>query len=344
MNSADWPSILGTLSSGQDCSADQTKAALGDILAGSATPAQIAAFIVALRTKGESVEEIAGLNAAMLAAAVPLQLPPDTIDIVGTGGSHTLRGGAFNVSTLASIVAAAAGATVCKHGNRKASSTSGSTDMLEALGVAVDLDAAAVEYCVSEVALGFCFARVFHPAMRYVAAVRAELGIPTVFNILGPLSHPGHVSRQLLGVADPKRVELIAAVLLGRSMQRALVVHGDDGLDEITTTTTTQMILIEGDQMTSMVFEPESVGLQRRSIEDLVVGNPEQNAVVARAVLAGEHSPHFDLVVVNAGAGLYVAGEVESIADGVHAAAVAIESGAAADAPAELVVASHHQP
>lgn len=332
-----WQTVLGRLASGVDLSAQESRAALGEVLAGNATPAQIAAFIVAMRLKGESAEEIGGLVAAMLDAASPLDIPPDTIDIVGTGGSAALRDRAFNVSTVASFVVAGAGATVCKHGNRKASSTSGSTDMLEALGVAVELDSTGVERCVREAGIGFCFARMFHPAMRHVAPVRAELGIPTVFNILGPLSHPGRVRRQVLGVADPARVDVIGEVLRQRDMTHALVVHGADGLDELTTTDRSIILEIRNGSVTRTELDPRDVGIERRTIDEIAVGDPAANAAVARRVLEGEPGAHRDIVVLNAAAGLVVAGLAGDVAAGVAQAEAAIDDGRAAGALARLV-------
>ena len=336
-----WQKVLGRLAAGADLTAEESRAAMAQVFDGGATPAQLAAFIVALRLKGETAEEISGLVAAMVAVAAPLQLPADAIDIVGTGGSAVLRDRAFNVSTVASIVAAAAGATVCKHGNRMASSTSGSTDLLEALGVAVDLDGPAVERCIEAAGVGFCFARMFHPAMRHVGPTRAELGIPTVFNILGPLSHPGGVTRQVLGVSDPSRVDVIAEVLRQRGMHRALVVHGHDGLDELTTTDRTLIIDIADGQVTRHELDPADVGLERRSVDDIAVGDPNANATVARRVLAGELGAHRDIVVLNAAAGLVVADLAEDLAGGVALAAAAIDDGRASDTLDRLVAASN---
>mgnify|MGYP001814419486 FL=1 len=229
-----WPEVLHRVTAREDLSADDAEAALAQVLAGQADPAQLGAFIAALRTKGESVEEVTGMVDAMLAAAEPLDIPDTAIDIVGTGGSTRRRDNAVNVSTMASFVAAAGGATVCKHGNRKASSSSGSSDLLEALGLAVELSPAGVAACVDELGLGFAFARVFHPAMRHAGPVRAALGIPSVFNILGPLSHPGRLTRQVIGVSAPELAPLVAGVLAQRQSPRAWVVHGSDGLDELT--------------------------------------------------------------------------------------------------------------
>ncbi|MFQ5558502.1 MAG: anthranilate phosphoribosyltransferase, partial [Acidimicrobiales bacterium] len=237
-----WPEVLGRLSRGEDLEADTTRGVLGSILAGEATDAQIAAFIVALRQKGETTAEMTGMVEAMLAAATPLHLPDDVIDIVGVGGSPSRRRHALNVSTMAAFVAAGAGAVVCKHGNRRASSTSGSIDLLEALGVTIDDTPARLEAVVGELGVGFAFARTFHPAMRHVAVVRAELGIPTVFNVPGPMSHPGRVRRQVIGVSDWSIAQRMAEVLAATGSVHTLIVHGDDGLDELTTTGTSTII------------------------------------------------------------------------------------------------------
>lgn len=336
-----WPGVLRRLTSGQDLRSDVTHAALNRVLAGEATDAQLAAFIVALRMKGETAEEVAGLVQAMVDAAAPLELDdPDTIDLVGTGGSTALGGQAFNVSTMASLVAAAAGAKVCKHGNRKASSASGSADLLEAIGVEVELDGPAVAACVREAGVGFAFARVFHPAMRHVGPVRSELGIPTVFNVLGPLSHPGRVTRQVLGVSDPRLMDLVPGVLAQRRMVHAWVVHGRDGLDELTTTGPTDVVVVRGDELDRIQVTPESVGLARATIEQLAVGGPEENATAARDVLQGHGGPIRDMVVLNAGAGLVVADMVSDLQAGVSRAAAAIDDGSALGVLGRLVAVS----
>ena len=324
-----WPSLLGRLASGSDLSAEQARAGLGSILSGAATDAQIAAFIVGLRIKGETAEEIVGLSEAMLDVAAPLKLLPGTVDIVGTGGSVTLRDRAFNVSTISSIVAASAGATVCKHGNRKASSTSGSVDALEQLGVAVELDGPGVERCVAEAGVGFAFARVFHPAMRFVAGVRSELGIPTVFNLLGPLSHPGRVRRQVIGVADPAQAPLVAEVFARRGAPRAMVVHGSDGLDELTLSGPSTIHEVRDGRIQVHEVHPSDVGLTPVKVEDLGVGAPEQNAAVVREILGGGGGPRREVVELNAAAGLVVGGLVEDLRDGIELARQSIESGAA---------------
>lgn len=325
-----WPGVLGTLADGEDLTAEVTRAVLGTILAGDATDAQIASFIVGLRIKGETVEELTGLQGAMLDAATPLSVPAETIDIVGVGGAPSRRAHALNVSTMASFVAAGAGATVCKHGNRKASSTSGSFDLLEQLGIDVDVAPDALEAQVGDHGLGFAFARTFHPAMRHVGPVRAELGIPTVFNILGPLSHPARLTRQVIGVADWGIARRMIAVLQATGSERALVVHGDGGLDELTTTGPSKMLRLEAGEITEVVVEATDFGLARATPEDLAGGDAAANADIARRMFDGEQGPKRDIVVLNAAAGLVAAGVADDLAAGVAAAASAIDDGRAA--------------
>ena len=326
-----WSRIIGLLVDGRDLEAEEAAAGLASILAGEATPAQLAGFIVALRVKGETVGEVAGMVGAMLDAAEPLDLPAGTIDIVGTGGSPRRRSKAMNVSTMACIVAAAAGATVCKHGNVKASSTSGSFDLLGALGVGYDLDGPALAAVVRDLGIGFCFARAFHPAMRHAGPVRAELGVPTVFNLLGPLSHPGRVTRQVVGVGDPRSLDLVAGTLAARGAEHTLVVHGDGAIDELALTGPTEVREVrDGQVVHEGTFEPADAGFGTVAPDDLPGGDPAENAAIARQVLAGEAGPARDIVVLNAGAGLYVAGQVDSIGDGARRAEAALDDGAAA--------------
>lgn len=338
-----WPGILTRLAAGDDLTEPEATSVMERVLAGEATSVQIAGLLMALRTKGETPAEVAGMVVAMRAAAAPLPLPEraHTLDLVGTGGSHALPGGAFNVSTMASVVAAAAGATVCKHGNRRASSTSGSTDLLEALGVEVELDGAGVVACVRDAGVGFAFARTFHPAMRHAAPVRAELGVPTVFNLLGPLSHPAGVGHQVIGVADPARVELVAGALARRGTTRSWVVHGHDGLDELTTTTSTTVVEVADHEVVAR-FEvtPEEVGLERVTVEDISVGDPSQNARAANAMLEGVTGPVRDMVVLNAAAGLVVTGITEDLGTGVALGGRVIDDGRAAATLGKLVAVS----
>jgi len=325
-----WPGVLGTLADGNDLDADSTRAVLATILAGEATDAQIAAFIVGLRIKGETVAELTGLQGAMIDAATPLTVPDDTIDIVGVGGAPSRRVHALNVSTMASFVAAGAGATVCKHGNRKASSTSGSFDLLEQLGIDVDVSPDALEAQVRDHGVGFAFARTFHPAMRHVGPVRAELGIPTVFNILGPLSHPGRLSRQVIGAADWSIADRMIRVLQATGSVRSLVVHGDGGLDELTTTGPSKMLSLEGGEITEIAVDAAALGLAPATPEDLAGGDAAANADIARRIFAGEPGPKRDIVVLNAAAGLVAAGIVDELEAGIESAAAAIDDGRAA--------------
>lgn len=325
-----WPQILGALTGGEPIGADAARAALGAILAGEATDAQIAGFVVALRAKGETAEELRGLVEAMLAAAVRLDLPPETIDIVGTGGSPVRRTGALNVSTMASVVAAAAGAVVCKHGNNRASSTSGSFDLLEALGAAVGVGPDELARQVRDIGLGFAYARAYHPAMRNVAGVRTELGIPSVFNLLGPLSHPGRVRRQVVGVADPARAELVAEVLRDTGSERSMVVHGHGPLDELSITGPSVVTELDGGRIRSYEVSPADAGLAPAEPADLRGGDAAFNAAMLRAILAGDRGACRDIVVLNAAAGLMVAGLADDLGSGAEAAAAAIDDGRAA--------------
>lgn len=335
-----WPAVLGALTAGRDLSRDEALAAMTEVLAGHATPAQIAGLIVALRMKGETVEEMTGMVDAMLAASLPLDVPDTAIDIVGTGGSPSRRASALNVSTMAAFVAAGAGAIVCKHGNRKASSTSGAFDLLEALGVTVELDGPGVAACVEKAGIGFAFARLFHPAMRHAAPVRAELGVPTVFNYLGPLSHPGRVTRQVVGVSDPSMVDRVVGVLAARGAPRALVVHGDDGLDELTTVTTSTVHEVRDGEVSTWRLDPSDLGLTPADPADLAGGDPEANARLAAELFQGATGPVRDIVTLNAAAGLVVAGLADDLPTGLSMAAAAIDDGRARAKLDQLVAVS----
>jgi anthranilate phosphoribosyltransferase len=327
---------------GGDLDADTARVTMAEILDGAASPAQIAAFIVALRMKGETVVELGGMVDAMLDAStrVELDVSEPAIDVVGTGGdrAHTI-----NVSTLSALVVAGAGGRVCKHGNRAASSACGAADLLEALGVAIELGPRGVAACVREAGMGFCFAPRYHPAMRHAGPSRRDLGIPTAFNILGPLSNPGRVKRYLIGVADLRMAERMAGVLRDKGAERALIVHGGDGLDELTTTGPSTVVELREGDVTRWDVDPESFGLRRADREDLVGGDAHVNADLARRVLAGEHGPHRDIVRLNAGAGLLVAGLADDLASGIEAAGEAIDSGAAVAALADLVEVSQRE-
>lgn len=331
-----WPAVLGRLTRRQDLSRDEAAAALSEVLEGNATPAQIAAFCIGLRIKGETVEEMAALLATLQAYATPVPLTGDrpVVDTCGTGGdrSHTI-----NVSTLAALVVAGAGVPVCKHGNRAASSHCGSADVLEALGVAVDLGPEAVAACIAQAGMGFCFAPRFHSALRHAGPTRRELGVPTVFNFLGPLANPGRVRRQTLGVSDPSMAERMVGVLAANGCERALVVYGHDGLDELSTTTTSTVLDLEGGAVRAYVVDPAHVGLPHAEVASLRGGDATANAEMARRVLDGEKGPHRDIVVLNAAAGIMVGGAADSLAGGVEAATAAIDDGRAAGVLDDLV-------
>jgi anthranilate phosphoribosyltransferase len=337
-----WPVVLGTLMEGGDLDGEVAHAAMAEILDGAASPAQIAAFVVALRMKGETVAELVGMVDAMLAASTRVEIDTSgpVIDVVGTGGdrAHTI-----NVSTLSALVVAGAGGQVCKHGNRAASSACGAADLLEALGVAIELGPEGVAACVAETGIGFCFAPRYHPAMRHAGPSRRDLGIPTAFNILGPLSNPGRVRRYLIGVADLRMAERMAGVLQAKGAERALIVHGGDGLDELTTTGDSTVVELRDGAVTTWTVHPQDQGLALVDREDLVGGDAAVNADLARRVLAGEHGPHRDIVSLNAGAGLLVAGLVDDLDAGIHKARHAIDSGSAVAALAALVEVSQRE-
>jgi anthranilate phosphoribosyltransferase len=324
-----WPSVLGPLLRGEDLSEEQAAAAMGVILAGDATPAQIAAFATGLRIKGESAVEVTGLVRAMLAAATTLDVPGPLLDTCGTGGD---RAGTFNVSTLTAVVAVGAGQRVAKHGNRAASGRCGSADLLEALGVAIGLPPAGVAATIAEAGIGFCFAPVFHPAMRHAGPVRGELGVPTVFNFLGPLTNPARAAHQALGVADPRMAPVMAEVLRRTGTRHALVFYGHDGLDELTTTTTSTVLDVSRDGVRQLEVDPEALGLAPASREDLLGGDVERNAAIAKRVLAGEGGPARDMVLLNTAAALVAADAAMGMADGMEQAARAIDDGRAATA------------
>ncbi len=337
-----WPGVLGTLLDGGTLSRAQAHATMAEILEGAASPAQIAAFVVALRMKGETVEELVGMVEAMLAAStrVDIDVTGAVIDVVGTGGdrSHTI-----NVSTLSALVVAGAGGRVCKHGNRAASSACGAADLLEALGVAIELGPVGVAACVAEAGMGFCFAPRYHPAMRHAGPSRRDLGIPTAFNILGPLSNPARVRRYLIGVADLRMADRMAGVLQVNGAQRALIVHGGDGLDELTTTGPSTVVELADGAVRTWEVHPEELGLALVDRADLIGGDATVNADLARRVLAGDHGPHRDIILLNAGAGLVAAGLAADLPAGIEGARTSIDSGAAMRVLGTLVEVSQRE-
>lgn len=327
---ADWPRVIRSLIAHQDLERTDAEQVLASILQGEATDAQISAFVVGLAGKGESTDEVLGLRDAMLAASTPLSLPPDTVDIVGVGGAAQRQIAAFNVSTIAAMVASAAGATVCKHGNRKASSTSGSFDLLEALGVNIEIGPERVEACVRDVGVGYAYARAHHPAMRHAGPTRTQLGVPTIFNVLGPIAHPGRVRRQVLGVPDAKRAQQVADVVAGTEPDLVWVVHGSGDLDELTTVGPTQVIEIRGRAARRFEVDAADHGLAAASADEIVGGDAATNARIAREIMNGEPSANRDMIVLNAAAALVVAEVVDDISVGVETAAAAVDDGRAA--------------
>jgi anthranilate phosphoribosyltransferase len=325
-----WPEVLSSLIAGQDLAAGQASWAMGEILAGEATPAQIAGFAVALRAKGETIDELEGLVAAMYEHATPILVSGRVLDVVGTGGDRSMS---VNISTMAAIVAAAAGAPVVKHGNRSASSKAGSADVLEALGIRLDLPAQAVARVGEEVGITFCFAAAFHPALRHAAVARRELGVATTFNVLGPLAHPARPDAQAIGCADARMAPLMAGVFARRGVD-AWVFRGDDGLDELTTTTTSRVWAVGGGQVRQHVVDPARFGLGGGTAEGLRGRDAAYNAGVVRCLVAGEPGPVRDAVVLNAGAALAVHAAQDGTPDdrlaaGIDRAVEALDSGRA---------------
>ena len=327
-----WPEVLAALVAGTDLSGEQTSWAMGEILSGEATDAQIAGFAVALRAKGETIDEVSGLVAAMYSRGTPLPVPGRLLDVVGTGGDRSMS---VNISTMAAIVAAGAGARVVKHGNRSASSQSGSADVLEALGIRLDLPPARVAEVVDEAGITFCFAAAFNPAMRHTAGARRELGIGTTFNMLGPLANPARPGAQAIGCADPRMAPVMAGVFSQRGVD-AWVFRGDDGLDEITTTTTSRVWIVRNGEVHEERLDPSALGIPPASADALRGGEAPFNADVARRLLAGEPGPVRDAVLLNAAAALVayegVTGDlVELLMPALDRAGAAVDSGAAAD-------------
>ncbi|MGH9271456.1 MAG: anthranilate phosphoribosyltransferase [Ilumatobacteraceae bacterium] len=324
-----WPGLLTELLEGRDLTAEQARLAMATILAGRATAAQLIGFVVALRAKGETADELSGLLDAVLGAAELVDLGDlrdRAVDVVGTGGD---RSHSINVSTMAAIVVAGAGVPVCKHGARGASSKAGTADVLEALGVAIELSPAGVRRCVEQAGIGFCFAPRFHPAFRFAAPARREIGIPTVFNLLGPMANPGRVRRQLIGVADARFADRMLASLRAHGSTVAWVVHGG-GLDELTTTGASTVLALEHDGgARSFTVDPVDLGLAPATREQLVGGDPEHNADVVRRVVGGERGAHRDIVVLNAAAALVVVGACPTLLDGVGTAEEVIDDGRA---------------
>lgn len=325
-----WPEVLGTLVSRTDLTADDAGWAMDQILQGEATPSQIAGFVIALRSKGETIDELSAIADGMLAHAQPISVPGRLLDVVGTGGDRSMS---VNISTMSAIVAAGAGARVVKHGNRSASSQCGSADVLEALGVRLDLTPERVAAVAEEAGITFCFAMAFHPSMRHAGPTRRELGIGTTFNFLGPLTNPARPAAQLVGCADPRMAPLMAGVFARRGLD-AWVVTGDDGLDELTTTTTSTVYVVRDGAVSQTTVDPAALGIAAATVEDLRGGDVSVNADAVRRLLEGDSGAVRDAVLLNAGAALAVyaaeGGEVDAaLSAGIKRAAEAIDSGAA---------------
>ncbi|MDQ1510680.1 MAG: anthranilate phosphoribosyltransferase [Actinomycetota bacterium] len=326
--------ILARLTRGAELSADEIDLAADEIFEGRVSEVQAAGFIVALRTKGETADELAALVRAMHRFSTPVKVGDGAIDTCGTGGD---RSGTVNVSTMAALIAAGAGARVVKHGNRAQSSRSGSADVFEELGVAIDLGPVGVARCVEEAGVGFCFAPRYHPAMRFLGPARKELGVPTTFNFLGPLANPARVQRQAVGVSDPAMAATMLATLRVLGTQRAMVFSGDDGLDELTTTTTSTVHELIDGNLHEFKIDPLDVGIARSDAAQLCGGDAATNAGVLREVLAGKPGPCRDIAVLNGAAALMVAGLAGDLAAGVEMAIASVDGGAADRALEALV-------
>jgi anthranilate phosphoribosyltransferase len=330
--------FIAKVATGASLSAAEAREAFEAMLSGEVTPAQASGFLMALRVRGETIEELTGAVSALRSRMVRVKAPAAAIDIVGTGGDNA---GTFNVSTLASIIVAACGVPVAKHGNRAASSLSGAADVLGALGVKAGLEPAGIERCLMEANLAFMFAPAHHASMRHVAPVRTELGTRTIFNLIGPLSNPAGVSRQLIGAFAQSWLEPMVTVLRDLGSSDVWAVHGSDGLDEITLTGPSHVVALKAGAITRFTVTPEDVGLQRVTLDRLRGGAPAENAAALRAVLDGAAGAYRDIALINAAAALVVAGAAESLGDGMARAAGAVDSGAARGTLAKLVASSN---
>ena len=329
---------ISALIDGRSLTEDEAAAAMGEIMQGEVTGAQFGAFVTALRVKGETVDELVGFARTMRAHAVPVKVSGQVVDTCGTGGDGMQT---FNISTVTAIVAAGAGLTVAKHGNRAMSSRCGSADLLEALGVKIDLGADGVRQCLERAGIGFMFAPVFHPAMKHAAAHRREIGIRTVFNFLGPITNPAGAGVQVLGVAEASLLEKIAGVFLKLGSSHALVVHGEDGLDEVTLSGETRIFEVKEWKISEYSVTPEELGLGRAGVGEYAGADAAGNADITRRVLSGEPGPHLDVVLANAAAVLLAADRVDTLAGGVALARETVTGGKAAAKLDELVAVSN---
>ena len=338
MSDFSWPQILSRLLGGVALSEEEAGACMEEIMEGAATPAQIAGFVVALRAKGETIDEVAGLVRTMRRHAQRVDVAGDVLDTCGTGGD---RSGTFNVSTAAAVVCAGAGVKVAKHGNRAASSRCGSADVLEALGVRIDLPPDGVAACIDQAGIGFCFAPVFHPAMRHAGATRRELGVPTIFNFLGPLTNPAGATRQALGVSDPRMVEKMVHTLGRLGSKHVLAFHGDQGLDELSTSGPSQVYELVDGEVRRWTIDPEELGLPAAPLEAIAGGTADENAATIRSILDGAPGPQRDIVLLNAAAGLVAAGRAAEMREGLVMATESVDSGAAGGRLDLLIAASN---
>ncbi len=334
----DFKTYIGKIANGEELTESEAEGAFESLMTGSATPAQVGAFLLGLRVRGEAISEITGAARIMRAKALKVEAPPNAIDTCGTGGDGA---GTFNISTAAALVAAACGVPVAKHGNRAMSSKSGTADVLSALGVSLDATPEMTARALREANIGFLFAQRHHSAMKYVAPVRQELGTRTIFNLLGPLSNPAGAKRQLLGVFDQKWIVPMVEALSRLGSERAWVVHGSDGLDEITTTGPTFVAELKGDQIRTFEIVPEDAGLKRAKLEDLKGGDVETNAAALKTLLHGRGGPYRDIVTLNAGAALVIADKAPDIKTGTEMALEAIMSGKAIKTLEALAAISH---
>ncbi|MFD2182848.1 anthranilate phosphoribosyltransferase [Rhodoplanes azumiensis] len=330
--------LIAQVATGAPLSREQAAAVFARMMSGEATPSQMGALLMALRVRGETVEEITGAVTAMRSKMLKVEAPPNAVDVVGTGGDAS---GSFNISTCAAFVVAGAGVPVAKHGNRALSSKSGAADVLAALGVRIELSPEQIGRCIREAGIGFMFAPVHHPAMKHVGPTRVELGTRTIFNLLGPLSNPAGVKRQMVGVFSRHWVEPLAHVLKNLGSERALVVHGSDGLDEITTAGPTAVAALENGTVTTFEITPEEVGLPRAVPEALRGGDAAANALALKGVLEGRKGPYRDVAIFNAAAALVVAGKAADLASGVALAAQSIDTGAAEGSLGRLIAVSN---
>jgi anthranilate phosphoribosyltransferase len=333
----DLKALIGQAATGATLSRDEAALAFDLMMSGEATPSQMGGLLMALRVRGETVDEITGAVSAMRSKMLRVIAPPDAIDVVGTGGDSS---GSYNISTCAAFIVAGAGVPVAKHGNRALSSRSGAADVLTALGVRIDVPPELISRCIAEARIGFMFAPAHHPAMRHVGPTRVELGTRTIFNLLGPLSNPAGVKRQMVGVFSRQWVEPLATVLRNLGSERAYVVHGSDGLDEITICGPTTVASLEAGEVRMFEIAPEDVGLKRAKPESLLGGDAEHNARALLAVLKGERGPFRDVAVLNAAAALVVAGKAKDLGQGVGLAQKSIDSGEAEGSLERLIVVS----